>query len=147
MATIKFFYQERYDGGVRTGIGVNDEMVLHRFLPGDEDSDPALLWYLDVVFKGDSLPAGSDEAKQWLCDQSDTIKRELLQAAEHLVVGLDVGPDTRYRATLVLMDSATGEIMISGARSLSERELADKVRSVAASWDEIMTTLAPFVEA
>jgi len=49
---IAFFINARQDGGLRTGIDVNGETIWHHFIPGPEDADPALLWWVDVTCKG-----------------------------------------------------------------------------------------------
>jgi hypothetical protein len=147
MNKIKFFYQERCDGGARTGIGINDLLVLHRFVPGSAEHDPALLWYMDVVFEGLSLPEEPDNARQWLQSQSHTIKRSLDQTAKHLEIGLDISEEWPFRQEIAgTSQSVLGNVFVSGVRRLSEGELAEKIRSVANNWDTILQELAPFVE-
>lgn len=83
MTEIAFFINARQDGGLRTGIDVNGETIWHHFIPGPEDADPALLWWVDVTCKGD-LPSGPDAARQWMLDQSDLIRNALKRAADDI---------------------------------------------------------------
>jgi hypothetical protein len=93
MPKIAFYHQQRFDGGVRAGLGVDDQTVLHRFEPGREPSNPALEWYVDVIVTGRSLPTSSDEARDWLIEHADFIRRGMGKAAEQLEVGLDTDDD------------------------------------------------------
>jgi hypothetical protein len=49
MSTIGFFRQARFDRAVRSGVTVDGATVLHLFEPGDEDVNPAILWFVDFV--------------------------------------------------------------------------------------------------
>jgi hypothetical protein len=89
MATIWYYKNVRYDGGVRTGIDINGERILHRFINSSEDEDPALLWFVDVECDGAELPTDPDAARNWLLAQIPTIQQRMNEVADHFEVGID----------------------------------------------------------
>jgi len=62
MPTITFYRQARRDGGIRTGIEIDQNTVLMRFDRGRKESDPALLWCVDVRCSGARLPREPETA-------------------------------------------------------------------------------------
>jgi hypothetical protein len=144
MPKIGFYRQARYDGGMRTGIGIDDQTVLHDFQPGAEQSDPALLWYVDVAVEGDRLPSEPDAARTWLFDQSDTIAEAFREVGNHLEIGLDSDASWPFRVRIRnLPRGIRGEISISGARRLSEGELARQLTNLANTWTDTLERLTP----
>src|SRR3990172_12151792 len=89
MTNIDFYRQQRFDGGVRSGIGVNNVTILERFNPGRRESNPALLWYIDVRLEGKSLPQDPDAVREWLRRENGFIRRGLSKAADQLELGID----------------------------------------------------------
>lgn len=144
MPTIGFFRQKRADGGVRTGVGVNDVMLWEHFKAGRRDSDPALRWYIDLLFEGNRLPTEAQAARDWLLEQKEFICDNLRKMAERLEIGLDsdVRP-FRYRLKNAPR-GVRGDLVVSGVRSLSEGELARELKSLARRWQATIDALAPF---
>ena len=89
MTKVTFFRQKRADGGVRTGISVDDDTVLWSFGGSRGDYDPALLWYVDVRCEG-KLPAAPEAARDWLLAHAGVIEAGLEELAERLQAGLDI---------------------------------------------------------
>src|SRR4051794_10597769 len=91
MASITFYRQARKDGGIRTGVDVDDNVVLQRFEAGSSDGDPSIVWYVDVRCSGRGLPATAVAARQWLLRNRPTVRRLLISLAEALPLGVDPG--------------------------------------------------------
>jgi hypothetical protein len=90
MNDMSWFRQKRVDGGIRTGIDVNDTYVFHRFENESDEPDPVLLWYVDVRCKGARLPKEPEEVRQWFLDHSEIIRNALSALAQELRAGMDV---------------------------------------------------------
>ncbi len=148
MSKVRFYRQARCDGGVRTGIGIDDQPVLHEFRRGNDDSDPALLWYVDLALEGKGLPTEAEEARAWLLEHADAITTSLRAAAQRLEIGLDDSVEWPYRIELTsLPRGIRGEIRISGVRGLAEGELAGHLIELAETWQSVLEQLGPLVPA
>jgi len=144
MAKLRFYRQERYDGGVRTGFGIDDKSALHEFRAGSADSDPALLWYVDIELEGKSLPQDTEEGRMWVLEHSEPILDSLRSVAERLEIGLDDTTDWPYQVKISnLPRGVRGEIRISAVRRLAEGELAERLTELAADWKTTIKRLAP----
>ena len=89
MADVQFYHQERVDGGMRSGVYVDSDAMLHGFVPGGEERDPALTWYADVTLSTPT-PPGDETVVAWLQAHAPEIRAALGEAAEQLRSGLDV---------------------------------------------------------
>src|SRR5438874_10628438 len=89
MHTLSFYRQARQDGGVRTAIEVDSETTFHQFEPGSEESDPALLWYVDLRCEGEDLPSEPEDARKWLLANADLIKHGFRLLADKVAAGVD----------------------------------------------------------
>jgi hypothetical protein len=146
MTKIKFFRQERYDGGTRAGIGVNDEAVWEAFEPGPEEVDPALLWYVDVVFEGARLPATPEGARVWLMNHEESIRQGFQLAADRLQLGMDQDESWPFRSQLAgLPRGVRGSLSVSAIRGLEEGELSEKLTETSRQWNSILERLVPLV--
>ena len=144
MPQLRFYRQERYDRGVRTGFGVDDQPALEEFSSGSGESDPALLWYVDMVLEGRSLPENVEQARAWIIEHAEPIVTCLRSAAERLEIGLDDTTDWPYRIRLAnLPRGVRGEIRVSAVRGLGEGELANRLTALAEDWKMAIHRLAP----
>src|SRR3989442_641927 len=89
MSTIVFYRQARRDGGVRTGIEIDQNTVLARFDRGAGEEDPAVEWYLDVRCRGPRLPREPQAAREWLISHERRITALLRSMAEEVPLGMD----------------------------------------------------------
>ena len=90
MPKISFYRQKRRDGGLHTGVVVNGYTALEQEEGvAWEDQDPILLWWVDLRCEGKKLPAGSEEARQWLLEQTPRIRSGFEKLGDELRVGLD----------------------------------------------------------
>lgn len=76
MADVQFYHQERVDGGRRSGVTVDGTTVLHGFIPGGDEYDPALEWYVDVTLVTANPPTQVN-ALTWLNNHKPEIDQAL----------------------------------------------------------------------
>jgi hypothetical protein len=139
MRTITFFRQTRHDGGIRTGIDIDDSTVLSRFESGRAKSDPSLLWYVDVRCSGPRLPTEAEIARQWLLEHESRIVALVRALANDVPVGSDhdAWPLRRIKKTQNIEYAVT----CSAMRRLEAREVADIFRDVADNWSAYVGSL------
>jgi hypothetical protein len=147
MATATFYYQERHDGGIRTGLGVDGAQELHRFTPGTGDPNPGLVWYIDVSVVSEEWPDNSDAVRNWLITNEIAFSRAINAAADQLELGLD-DSDAPFQFPISgLPDGYQGRLSISAIRGLCEGDLASRLQDLAAHWSSVLEELAPFAHA
>jgi hypothetical protein len=139
MPTITFFRQARRDGGIRTGIDIDDQTVLSRF-EGAEDDDPTLLWYVDVRCAGPRLPRAAEAARQWLERNEKPIVTALEALAKRVPEGSDPS-EWPLKLSKRLPNGVTVIVACSAVRRAEARELADILRDVATRWRERIQSL------
>jgi hypothetical protein len=142
MAQIVYFKQAREDGGVRTGIEFEELTYYETFENEAKERDPALRWWLDVRCEVNRPVEGPEEARQWLLEHGDFIRRGLKAFAEKLSVGLDrdyypvqceiPGPPEKARAVIVC----------SVGRRAAGREIGEVLLQIADRWEQEVKGLA-----
>ena len=139
MPTITFVRQARRDGGVCTGIDIDDRAVLFRFEAGRRAEDPALLWYVDVRCEGPRLPRDVEAARQWLLRHEPQIRQSLETLARQAPDGLD---PTEWPLTVTKrLSGATITVACSAVRRVEAREMATVLRDVAEHWHDRLASL------
>ncbi len=144
MNTITFYRQARVDGGMRTGVSVDDETVLHEFKRGKNDDNPALLWFVDVRFRGKGLPADPDDVREFLTAAAAKVKEALVAAADELSVGLDADVLPYVREHEV-QRGVTLKVVCSANRRTTGLQIAKQIRQIASRWAELVQDLKPSV--
>jgi hypothetical protein len=132
MSTLKFFKNARSDGGVRTGVALDDEVVLEGFKEGREP-DPALVWYVDLTFESDDIPAEVEAARQWLLLQ----RPWLATALDDVASKLEVGIDQDWSPFSYVLDAPRGvKAALTGAamRSVRVVDFAEHLRQIKDQW-------------
>lgn len=129
MAEITFYRQVRKDGGIRTGIELGSDSVFSSFEPGLTDSDPALVWYVDVRCSGPTLPADREGARQWLLRHSTELGAVLGKAADQIPAGYD--PVEWPLQVSGRVDGADVTVVTSAVRRTEARDLASILRELA----------------
>ena len=133
---------------MRTGIGVDEQPLWHDFQAGSEESDPAILWYVDLAIEGNTLPSDPDEVRQWLVEEAKPLTDGLRKAARRLAIGLDDSTDWPYRQQLEgLPRGVRGEIRASAVHGLQEGELSQGLNDLAKNWEAVLERLAPLAHA
>ena len=92
MPNLTFYRQARIDGGIRTGIDLNEDTIFEYFEEGGPDVDPTLLWYVDLRCQGPGLPDQPREAREWLVDQAEVISEGFSRCASEFEAGRDIDP-------------------------------------------------------
>lgn len=144
MAKLTFYRQARADGGVRTGLKLDDATVLSSFEEGEADPDPALLWFVDLRCQGASLPDDPEAARDWLCDQAPVIREGFLQCARDHQLGTD--PDIYPLIWGKFPSPPEGvemAIHYAAARHSAARELADVLGNLGVHWEDYLGILEP----
>lgn len=141
MAKATFYRQHRVDEGERTGISLDHESVLMRFVPGPAgDDDPTLLWFVDV--RCDNVPAQtSEQVMAWFRVHSEELSESLLRAAAQADIGIDTGDVPVLFHHNQLVDGATVIIAASASTRLQGREMAHVLRDTAAKLNESIESL------
>jgi hypothetical protein len=140
-----FYHHKRKDGGVRTGVEVNDGRVLETFLPGEGERDAALLYFVDVRCSGAKLPQAPEEVRVWLLEHSTQIKSALKALADDLSAGIDIDWPAKKEAET--NGSARIAVYCSAMRRLSGREIASILLELETNWHETIKGLQLIDEA
>lgn len=144
---LAFYRQARVDGGMRTGVDWDDTPLLHEFTPGSDDNDPALAWYVDVEFEGDTLPSGAEEVRRWLMRRGATVATSLRTVADELALGIDVATWPMKRSLGDLPRGVHATLSCSAMRRIECREIGQRLRELADDWRKIIRRLPPMREA
>jgi hypothetical protein len=139
MKNLTFFHQKRRDGGVRTGVEVEDERILESFEPGSPVEDPRLLWWIDVRCAQKTWPAEPEEVRAWLMENAQRIKGGL----ETLAAELNAGIDKDWPAKHVVPGRAGAkiEVFCSASRRVAGREIQNELFKLARNWQTLIAKL------
>jgi len=149
MHELTFYRQQRQDGGVRTGIELdNSETLLIDFQegPADRQGDPlgaALTWYVDLRCRGEDLPTKPEPARLWFLSHREAFRDGLEELADRLAAGTDDSFPIRWEDFRNALGDAEAEIVCSATRRLGGRELADNLREVGSQLGEYLQVMAP----
>jgi hypothetical protein len=141
MAEVTFYHQERVDGGRRSGVHVEGDMVLQGFVPGSEEYDPVLEWYVDVTVPTATLPTETS-VRDWLVEEGSAIREALIAAADKLECGID---NNAMPWEIVLQGSAgPSRVSVAAIRRFTGRNIGEKLRQLAATaWGTLFPISTP----
>ena len=136
--TLTFFKQKRPDGSIRTGIELDDELVLSRDTAGFKNTDFALVWYIHVQCL--MLPSvRSWDPAAFLAENAIAIKAALMATAKEIKSGIF---DKLLRHDVTdLTDGSKIEVAYFTTRRASEKGLRQAMVDLASRWVEIITEL------
>jgi hypothetical protein len=89
MSTVSLYHNDRVDGGKRTGLEINGQRAFEQYVPGGEERDPAIRWYLDVDLPAAKTPMNRRESALWLRTHHRQIEEVVTQAKKELGAGYD----------------------------------------------------------
>ncbi len=141
MSQVAFYRQCRFDGGLRTGIDIDGIEHWHDYVPGPDDGDAGIIWFIDVRIEGETLPDDPDEVFTWLNTHSTEITTALRRFAEHYEVGLDAGPYPQRWEIERLPGDVDGEVVLSAANRIEGRQLGVLLGELADDWRNILAHL------
>ena len=140
MTKVSFYCQARADGGMRTGISVNDENVFGRFDEGSATSQPYLRWFVDVRCEG-RLPADPGEARRWLIEHGAAIKEGLVSMANRVRAGIDVDAIPVAAPVAGMPKGVKATIVCAASTIESAREISKALRGTARRWRALLSRL------
>lgn len=142
MDKLNFYHQKRRDGGLRTGIDLNDERVLEQFEPGDVPQDSALLWFVDVRCSAERLPSEPEAIREWFLARGETIRAALRELSSELSAGMD--SDWPLKKEIATSDGVKMAIYCSALRRLSGREISDVLSGLEKTWGTAIQALGGY---
>jgi hypothetical protein len=146
MQKLTFFRQKRVDGGIRTGVDLDSNLLLQEFTRGSKNYDPALLWFVDIEFQGTRLPREPEAARKWLVLQGDAVRNILEKLGRSVEAGLDA--DWPAKTTPVrLPDGTRVSAACSAVRRVEARRIGEVLQETAAGWEKILAGLSGPVQA
>ena len=140
MTKLTFYRQGRKDGGIRTGVEVNDESVLGRFEEGDKETDSALDWYVDVRCTVSKLGNDPEDARRWLMEHASAIQAALGDLAKELKAGMDFSSVLR-RKVAGTPRGVQIDIVCSVVRRNTAQEMANVLSGRGVQWRELISRL------
>jgi len=150
MPTLTFYRQVRRDGGVRTGVEIDDETLLGLFEGESEEPDPVLSWWVVMECSGEPFPDRPEPSRQWLLDHADVFRNALLALGGVLDAGLDI-ESWPYRPAPMVTVIEGEEILITTTCAISRRYAGQRLpvllRDIAEHWGEILHSLHAGYEA
>lgn len=142
MSKLLFYRQARRDGGVRMGVELDGELLLHRFEEGTAESDPSLLWFVDVACLGVRLGFDSEALRDWLLANKEAISEAIVAFASDLEVGIDANAWPVRKEFPRAIPRVKLTISCSAVRRVDAREIATHLRQLARNWSRYITGLA-----
>jgi hypothetical protein len=144
MPNLTFYHQVRVDGGERTGIELDGNTLLHHFQQGDEEHDPALLWFLDLRCDGGSLPNEPESVREWFLKNETFFAGRLREIAEvDLRAGFDAEVMPFEKEVAGAPNGARVVVALAAAGRRVGRQIARDLRDVAGNWAMLLSRLAP----
>lgn len=147
MPNLTFYRQKRSDGGVRTGIQIDNDTVFSHFEEVDEEYDPTLLWYVDLRCQGQGLPDDPEAARQWLLDHEEIIEQGFERYAQEIRTGFD--PDLyplEWGHFDNLPEGVQARIVCSAIRRIDALNFSEVLRDIGAHWRDRIEDLARYAE-
>jgi len=144
MPRLTFYRQYRADGAVRTGIELDEDMIFERYEEGAPESDPTLLWYVDLRCIGPELPTDPRAAKQWFLEHEQIIRAGFTQCAAEVEAGRDL---ELYPLLWTKFSAAPPNVEMTIACATNRRmwglSVPKLLEDVAAHWRERIEQLEP----
>ncbi len=136
MANITYYRQKRRDGGIRTGIEIEGTTKLGREEGFDDESDPVLLWWVDLRCEGKKLPTDPEEARHWLLEQGPVIRAAFEALAEEAQAGIDFNTFPYLWPVPKTPRGVRMTIAAMANRRLDARAMTGVLLDIAARWQE-----------
>ena len=142
MSKLTFYQQVRVDGGRRIGVDSDAEELLQCFQDGTSDTNPTLLWFVDIRCEGDRLPGDGEGARAWFANNRDYFAAGLRNVArEELCVGFDTECYPAQCRLPLGPDNTTVEIVVSAMRRIDGRSMGQRLVEFADEWDSLLGQL------
>jgi hypothetical protein len=147
MTKLTFFHQKRKDSAIRTGVEVNDELALENFVPGDNERDPVILWYIDIRCESKAdFPPDPEAARLFFTRIAPRISMALLDLARELAAGLDSDTWPARRRISNLPPGIKAELACSATQRVAGGEISMALEKLAKNWKQILADLNSLAE-
>jgi hypothetical protein len=143
MKQLIFYHQKRRDGGLRTGVEVNDEPVLEEFKLGRQPEDSRLLWFIDVRSIGTKVPTQPEPVRRWLLQIGPSVRTALRELAEEIRAGID--SDWPVKKDVPSPQGTKTAIYCSAMRRMDGRKIVHVISELQENWDQVIQQL-PCIE-
>jgi len=143
MSEIAFYRQQRRDGGIRTGLALDQDTMWEHFLDGNNDSDPSLEWFVDVRIAGRRLPRSPREVQRWFLDHAGSMQEALRALADIVSVGIDANGWPFQWSAPVSPSGTKLKIVCSFTRRYPALDAARQLLDIAAHWSEYLLLPRP----
>lgn len=144
MTKIVFYRQKRRDGGTHTGLTIDGVTALESVEGINwEESDPILLWWVDLRCEGKKLPNRPEEARRWLLEHRELIGEAFEVLADELRAGMDYNT---WPLLWRVPNPPRGVRLVIACEAMYRSDalaMADVLRDTAAHWQEWLERLAP----
>jgi hypothetical protein len=144
MSQITLYRQKRRDGGVHHGLLLNGGNAWEHFAPGEDDTDPVLLWFVDIRAEGQSLPQDPELAREWLLQNARLINKALRGLAKELRAGIDFNALPLQHDVPGAPDGVRIRIVCSAMRRFDSLQMAKLLAQFARRWQTDLRELRPY---
>ena len=141
MSRFTLYRQLRNDGGLRTGLEMEDCPIWETTQPGPVEDDPALRWYVDLRGEGDGVPTDRESVREWLAAHVTIFAATLVQLAERFETGIDFGGWPVAFEVPGLPDDAAVSVVIHAARRVDALEIAAVLSELARSLPQLVARI------
>jgi hypothetical protein len=144
MPHLTFYRQKRIDGGIRTGLEIDQETIFEEFEEGGPESDPTLVWYADLRCDGPGVPGTEEAAWPWLLDHEERFVEGFMRCAGEYLTGID--PDA-YPLLWSDFSNPPRDVSLtiaySARRKLDGRAMAAVLTDIGEHWAERIRDMNP----
>lgn len=146
MPAITFYRQAREDGGIRTGIAINQDTVLGLFESAGDESNPALAWFIDLRCEGNALPSDPEDSRDWLLQNGPFIRSAFRRLSRELRAGIDIDSWPFRWEIPATPKGVNMAIVCSCVQRFTALDIAKEIAKFSKSWDRWISKLSPTTE-
>ncbi len=139
MSEILFYRQERRDGRIRTGLEISGNLVLMDYMTEGSNSDPSIIWYVDILFTTDSPIDSRENARMFLNDKAVEVSITLQALAER--VSKEPGTSLSSMKSEHVTDDFSIVVRSNAMLGMQRSILTDKLLGLANEWCGIISGL------
>ena len=82
--SVSLYINHRQDDSRRTGMYADGRRVMERFVDSGQEFNPALLWFVDVIWPDAPAPADDAAAVEWLRRVMPEVRATLTDVADRV---------------------------------------------------------------
>ncbi len=143
MRNLLYFRNVRRDGGIRLGVELDGERLFHQFIDGPKvngiwDENPAIDWYIDILFEGKNILGEPEKVRKWLVQIKPFLQKGLAELAQNLLAGVD---EDALPLTHTVSHSPPGlqiAFKIMAIRKIRHEDVAKEILHLGKTWEKEM---------